>query len=79
MRLWLLVPGSVLLIVGILMMFSVAFGFVLGAFHSGGRVAVTVWHVVLPLVPTLVGLLMVYIAPSTKPTDVLPSSRPRNQ
>ena len=79
MRLWLLVPGSILIIVGIVMMFSVAFGFVMGAFHSGGQVAVTVWHLVLPLVPTLVGLLMVYFAPGAKPTDVLPSSGPCNQ
>ena len=79
MRLWLLVPGSVLLIVGILMMFSVALGFVMGAFHSGGQVAVTVWHLVLPLIPTFVGLLMVFFAPSAKPTVVLPSSRQPSQ
>ena len=79
MRLWLLVPGSVLLIVGILMMFSVAFGFVMGAFHSGGQVVVTPWHLVLPLLPTMVGLTMVYFAPQTKPTDVLPSCKSRSQ
>ena len=75
MRLWLLVPGRVLLIIGLLMMSSVAFGFVLGAFHSGGQVAVTLWHLVLPLVPTFIGLAMVYFAPKPKPTHVLPSSK----
>ena len=79
MRLWLLVPGSALLIVGILMMFSVAFGFVMGAYHSGGQVAVTMWHLALPLLPTFVGLAMVYFSPHPKPAAVRPTSKPRNR
>ena len=45
MRLWLLIPGSALLICGILMMFAIAFSFVLGMLESGGSVAVSIWHV----------------------------------
>ncbi|MGI9426628.1 MAG: hypothetical protein ACR2PA_25850 [Hyphomicrobiaceae bacterium] len=63
MRLWLLIPGSALLICGILMMFAIAFSFVLGAFHHGGVRAVSIWHLVLPLVPTGFGLAMVLLAP----------------
>lgn len=63
MRLWLLIPGSVLLISGILMMFAITFSFVLGAFQDGGAVAVSIWHLVLPLVPTVIGLTLVVLAP----------------
>ena len=62
MRLWLLVGGSVLLICGIVMMFSVAFGFALAIFRDG-VVSVSIWHLVLPLAPTAVGLTMLLVAP----------------
>lgn len=63
MRLWLLIPGGILLIVGILMMFSIAFSFVVGIFQAGGLSAITIWHLALPLVPVAVGLTMVWFAP----------------
>ena len=66
MRLWLLIPGSILLIVGILMMFSIAFSFVVGIFQEGGLSAITIWHVALPLVPVAVGLAMVWFAPKNE-------------
>ena len=66
MRLWLLIPGSVLLIVGILMMFSIAFSFVVGIFQEGGLAAITIWHVALPIVPVLIGLVMVWFAPKNE-------------
>lgn len=62
MRLWLLVGGSILLICGILMMFSVAFGFALSVFQDG-TVSVSIWHLVLPLMPTAVGLALLLAAP----------------
>ncbi len=62
MRLWLLVGGSIFLICGIVMMFSVAFGFALSVFQDG-TVNVSIWHLVLPLLPTAVGLALLLAAP----------------
>lgn len=62
MRFWLLVGGSIFLICGIVMMFSVAFGFALSIFRDG-TVAVSIWHLLLPLLPTAVGLAMLLAAP----------------
>ena len=39
------------------------FSFVLGMLESGGSVAVSIWHVVLPLIPVVLGLAMVLLAP----------------
>ncbi len=69
MRFWLLLPGSILLISGILMMFAVGFNFVVAAFGSGGLLAVTIWHLVLPLIPTALGLCMVLLAPTRKGSE----------
>lgn len=68
MRLWLLIPGSIILICGILMMFSIAFSFVLGAFHKGGEISVSIWHLIIPLIPTVIGLTMVLLAPRDGPS-----------
>ena len=46
----------------ILMMFSVAFGFALSVFQDG-TVSVSIWHLVLPLMPTAVGLALLLAAP----------------
>lgn len=66
MRLWLLLPGSVLLICGILLMFSIAFSFVMGG-RLPGSVSAIIWYLAIPITPIAIGLTMIVLAPREPP------------
>ena len=66
MRLWLVIPGAILLLCGIALMFAVGAAFLAGALSTSGP-APSYWLVPLAIAPTLigVGLIMLGTPPKT--------------
>jgi len=68
MRLWLVIPGTILLLVGIVLMFAVGAAFLAGAFHSNAPNP-SYWLVPLAIAPTLIGLGLIILGTDTEKPD----------